>query len=97
MLRELRALVKAVAPGAVEKISYGMPHYNHHGRLVYFAALKAHIGVYGLVGTLRFSYGEPLPVPALRAALKARVQQNEATALHQGSDKGIGDKSSRGR
>lgn len=42
----LRKLVKELAPDATEKISYRMPAYFLHGRLVYFAAHKNHIGLY---------------------------------------------------
>ncbi len=47
-LRQIRAIIKTAAPGAEEKISYGMPYYAYHGRLVYFAAAKHHIGFYAL-------------------------------------------------
>ena len=46
MLRTLRRIVRASAPRATEKISYGIPHYDHHGRLIYFAAFKDHIGMF---------------------------------------------------
>ncbi len=50
MLRELRRIILAAAPGAAEKLSYGMPFYEHRGRrLVYFSAARNHVGVYGLV------------------------------------------------
>lgn len=45
-LREIRKLIKEVAPKAEEKISYGMPYYGYKGRLVYFAFAKNHIGLY---------------------------------------------------
>ena len=45
-LRALRAALKSAAPAAVERISYGMPYYEHKGRLVYFSLSKAHIGLY---------------------------------------------------
>ena len=45
-LRELRAVIRRTAPAASERISYGMPFYDYKGRLVYFAAAKAHIGLY---------------------------------------------------
>jgi len=35
-LQELRATIRTTAPGAVERISYGMPYYYYKGRLVYF-------------------------------------------------------------
>jgi uncharacterized protein YdhG (YjbR/CyaY superfamily) len=45
-LQELRAVIRAAAPGAEERISYGMPHYDYKGRLVYFQLWKKHIGLY---------------------------------------------------
>lgn len=45
-LNELRAAIKAAAPGAEERISYRMPYYGFKGRLAYFAAFKNHIGLY---------------------------------------------------
>jgi uncharacterized protein YdhG (YjbR/CyaY superfamily) len=41
-LEKLRKTIKAAAPMATEKISYGMPAFNHHGYLVYYAAFKDH-------------------------------------------------------
>ncbi len=46
LLQELRATIKAAAPGAEERISYRMPAFAQNGNLVYFAALKNHIGFY---------------------------------------------------
>ena len=46
ILEELRATIKAAAPGAEEKISYQMPAFALKGNLVYFAAFKDHIGFY---------------------------------------------------
>ncbi len=45
-LKELRSLIKSVAPKAEEKISYGMPYYGYNGRFAYFAYAKKHIGLY---------------------------------------------------
>lgn len=45
-LWQLRAAIKEVAPGAEEKISYGMPYYSFKGRLVYFGYAKNHIALY---------------------------------------------------
>ena len=39
-LQELRAVIKAAAPEAEERISYGMPYYYYKGRLVYFQLWK---------------------------------------------------------
>lgn len=46
ILIELRAVIKASAPDAEEKISYQMPTFALKGNLVYFAAFKNHIGFY---------------------------------------------------
>lgn len=46
-LEQLRALVFALCPQAVEHFAYGMPAYKFHKKpLIYFAAFKHHIGVY---------------------------------------------------
>ena len=46
ILKELRAVIKASAPDAEEKISYQMPTFALKGNLVHFAAFKNHIGFY---------------------------------------------------
>ena len=45
-LRQLRKLIKDAAPQASEFISYQIPYYDFHGRLVYFAAFKDHISFF---------------------------------------------------
>lgn len=45
-LREIRDKVRSIAPGAVEKISYGIPTFATGKNLFHFAAFKAHIGLY---------------------------------------------------
>jgi uncharacterized protein YdhG (YjbR/CyaY superfamily) len=50
MLREVRRIILNAVPSVTEKVSYGMPSYEHGGhRLVHFSAARAHVGVYGLV------------------------------------------------
>ena len=46
ILQALRATIRAAAPDAEERISYQMPAFFLNGPLVYFAALKNHIGFY---------------------------------------------------
>jgi uncharacterized protein YdhG (YjbR/CyaY superfamily) len=46
LLEQVRSAIKAAAPGAEERISYGMPAFALNGTLVYFAAWKKHIGLY---------------------------------------------------
>ena len=45
-LEKMRQVIKSVAPGAEEVISYGMPAFKYHGMLVGFAAAKNHYGFY---------------------------------------------------
>lgn len=47
VLKEIRALIKASAPDATERISYAMPTFDLNGtHLVHFAGYKKHIGFY---------------------------------------------------
>src|SRR5437870_12139774 len=46
MLKRIRAAIKAAAPRAEEKLSYGMPYYSHNGRLAYFAAFRDHVSLF---------------------------------------------------
>jgi uncharacterized protein YdhG (YjbR/CyaY superfamily) len=51
MLEQLRAAIRAAAPMADERISYGIPFYEYRypgvrGRLVYFAAFKNHVSIF---------------------------------------------------
>lgn len=46
ILQEIRAVIRAAAPLAQEKISYQMPTFFLEGNLVHFAAWKNHIGFY---------------------------------------------------
>jgi uncharacterized protein YdhG (YjbR/CyaY superfamily) len=49
ILSKLRDAIRKAAPDAVESISYDMPTYKLDGkRLVYFSALKNHIGFYSI-------------------------------------------------
>ena len=50
---ELREAIRQAAPQAEEVISYNMPLFKFHGRLVYFAAHKEHIGFYPFTSAMR--------------------------------------------
>ena len=45
-LREMRACIRAAAPGAEESLKWGMPAFSYGRILVTFAAHKRHIGFY---------------------------------------------------
>ena len=46
VLRKIRATVRKSAPGATEKISWGMPAYSSDGMLTFFAAFKDHVSIF---------------------------------------------------
>ena len=47
LLQEIRNAIKKAAPGAEERISYGIPAFNLNDRyLIYFAGFKNHVSVY---------------------------------------------------
>ncbi len=46
MMRDLRAIIREVAPECTEKISWGMPTFVYLGNLIHFAAAKKHIGLF---------------------------------------------------
>ena len=45
-LQAVRQTIRAAAPEATEKISYGIPTFALGGNLVHFAAFKKHLGFY---------------------------------------------------
>ena len=71
MLRDLRQAIKTAAPKAEEKVSYGMPFYAYHGRLIYFAAHRNHVGMYPIIGREKDLYAKELkPYLAAKATLQ---------------------------
>jgi uncharacterized protein YdhG (YjbR/CyaY superfamily) len=46
LLGELRQIIRGVAPGAEEVVSYNMPAFSQNGILVWYAAYRDHIGLY---------------------------------------------------
>jgi uncharacterized protein YdhG (YjbR/CyaY superfamily) len=71
MLRELRLAIRSAAPKAEEKLSYRMPFYAYHGRLIYFAAHRNHVGMYPIIGREKDLYARELkPYMAAKATLQ---------------------------
>jgi len=82
MLRELRRAIKSAAPKAEEKLSYRMPFYAYHGRLIYFAAHRTHIGMYPIIGREKELYAKELkPYMAAKATLQFPIGQPIPIAL----------------
>jgi uncharacterized protein YdhG (YjbR/CyaY superfamily) len=47
ILQQVRATIRAAVPDAEETISYRMPAFKQHGYVIFFAANKKHLGLYG--------------------------------------------------
>ena len=60
-LKQLRAAVKAAAPGITERISYGIPSFELNGRYVlYIAAFREHVSVYPVTAGMVARYGDAI-------------------------------------
>jgi uncharacterized protein YdhG (YjbR/CyaY superfamily) len=46
VLRKMRATIRKAAPGAEERISWGMPAYALDGMLTFFAAFEKHVSFF---------------------------------------------------
>jgi uncharacterized protein YdhG (YjbR/CyaY superfamily) len=73
LLKSLRATIRKAAPAAEERISYQIPTYTLNGRSVYFAAFKAHIGLYPVTKDIKAVLAKELaPYGAAGAKATAR-------------------------
>jgi uncharacterized protein YdhG (YjbR/CyaY superfamily) len=81
MLRQLRAAIRTAAPEAEERISYGMPLYEHHGRLVYFAGYEHHVALYAAVPSNHLYAGELEKYMAARSTIKFPIGHPLPVAL----------------
>jgi len=60
-LEKLRKTIRAAAPEATETISYQMPAFKDHGRiLVYYAAFKDHCSLYPASEAIMEALGDEL-------------------------------------
>ena len=76
VLKQVRKTIKAAAPQAGEKISYGIPTFTLNGKyLIYFAGWKHHISIYP-VPTADDSFNQEIaPYVAGKGTLKFPVDK----------------------
>jgi len=76
ILKQVRRTIKAAAPQAGEKISYGIPTFTLNGKyLIYFAGWKHHISIYPIpVGDDAFNQ-EVAPYIAGKGTLKFTIDK----------------------
>lgn len=74
-LQAIRATIRAAAPDAEERISYAMPAFTLKGNLVYFAALKNHIGLYPMPSAIEAFQSELSPYISTKGALRFPIDQ----------------------
>ena len=82
-LKQIRAAIKAAAPGITERISYRMPTFDLDGRyLLYMAAFKEHVGIYPVTAGMVAKYGETLaPFRSGKGTLRFALDQPIPTDL----------------
>jgi uncharacterized protein YdhG (YjbR/CyaY superfamily) len=76
VLQQVRKTIKAAAPEAGEKISYGIPTFTLNGKyLIYFAGWKQHISIYPIpVGDDEFNQ-EIAPYVSGKGTLKFPIDK----------------------
>ena len=74
-LQAVRATIRAAAPDAEERISYAMPAFAQNGNLVYFAALKNHIGFYPTPSGIEAFRQETASYVSTKGALRFPIDQ----------------------
>ena len=92
-LEKIRKQILAIAPGAEEHLSYGLPAFKLNGHpLIYIGAAKEHCAIYGSVpkelveklkgfaqskGTIKFTPKKPIPAALVKEIVNAKVMENE--------------------
>jgi uncharacterized protein YdhG (YjbR/CyaY superfamily) len=75
LLTKMRTTIRAVAPNAVEKISYQMPTFYLNGNLVHFAAHPKHIGFYPTPSGIAAFQQELKPYKSAKGSVQFPIDQ----------------------
>ncbi|MEN9303754.1 MAG: hypothetical protein RL264_2183 [Bacteroidota bacterium] len=75
-LNELRSMIKAVVPDAIETISYNMPAFKLKKVLVYYAAYNNHIGFYPTSQPIVVFEKELQPYKTSKGAIQFPIHQD---------------------
>lgn len=60
-LKQMRAAIKAAAPGMTERISYRIPTFDLDGKYVlYIAAFRQHVSIYPVTAAMVAKYGDAI-------------------------------------
>ncbi len=70
VLRRIRQTIREEVPDAAEAISYQMPAFKLNGSLVWFAALKNHIGFYPTPSGIEAFAREMAPYRSTKGAVQ---------------------------
>ena len=80
-LEKLRAQIRAAAPGAQEKISYGQPTFMLHGHLVAFGTFKKHLSFFPMSSSIIADFPEAEPFVASKGTMQFQPDKLIPAAL----------------
>jgi uncharacterized protein YdhG (YjbR/CyaY superfamily) len=83
VMEELRALVRATAPGVSERISYDIPTFDLDGRpLLYLAGWQKHVALYPVTRGVAEAFGDEIePYRSGKGSLKFLLSRPIPTEL----------------
>ena len=82
-LQAVRGAIRALAPGAEERISYGIPTFWQGRNLIHYAAFARHIGLYPGAAAIEVFGDELAPYRHARGSIQFPLQEPLPLALIQ--------------
>jgi uncharacterized protein YdhG (YjbR/CyaY superfamily) len=80
-IEKLRAQIRAAAPGAEEKISYGQPTFMLHGHLVAFGAFRKHLSFFPMSSSIIANFPEAEPFVTSTGTMQFQPEKPIPAAL----------------